>query len=123
MHLCQTAWRRKRKIPSRWSSRACSCGAFSFIAKKKEVDEGQRWKLSAVVSLATLLAGQALVGQTGTAAKPKKVRAAVATLTAADVQSLRDAIAAQQAALAQQQQIQELRDELHRKDQTVQQAQ
>jgi len=47
----------------------------------------------------------------------------VATLTAADVQSLRDAIAAQQAALAQQQQIQELRDELHRKDQTVQQAQ
>jgi hypothetical protein len=45
-------------------------------------------------------------------------------LTVADVQSLKDAIAAQQAALAQQQQqIQELRDELHRKDQVVQQAQ
>jgi hypothetical protein len=45
-------------------------------------------------------------------------------LTAADVQSLKDAIAAQQAALAQQQQqIQELRDALRQKDQVVQQAQ
>ncbi len=45
-------------------------------------------------------------------------------VTAADVQSLKDAIAAQQAALAQQQQqIQELRDLLSRKDQAVQQAQ
>jgi hypothetical protein len=77
------------------------------------------WNVCAILFLAT-----ALVGQTGTAPKPRKAKPAVATLTAADVQSLRDAIAAQQAALAQQQQqIQELRDELHRKDQTVQQAQ
>ncbi len=76
------------------------------------------WKVCLVLSLAT-----ALVGQTATTSKPKKAKPAPA-ITAADVQSLKDAIAAQQAALAQQaQQIQELRDELHRKDQTVQQAQ
>jgi len=75
------------------------------------------WKVCAILFLAT-----ALVGQTSTATKPKK--AAAATLTAADVQSLKDAIASQQAALAQQQQqIQELREELRHKDQTVQQAQ
>jgi hypothetical protein len=73
------------------------------------------WKVCAILFLAT-----ALVGQTSTATKPKKA----AALTAADVQSLKDAIASQQAALAQQQQqIQELRDELRHKDQTVQQAQ
>ena len=75
------------------------------------------WTVCAILFLAT-----ALVGQTSTTTKPKKAKAAA--LTAADVQALRDAIAAQQAAIAQQeQQIQELRDELHRKDQTVQQAQ
>jgi len=78
------------------------------------------WKMCAVLSLAT-----ALVGQTSTAAKPKKPKPApAATLTAADVQALKDAIAAQQAALLQQhQEIQELRDELRHKDQSVQQAQ
>jgi hypothetical protein len=81
-------------------------------------------KLSVVVSLATMLAGQVLAGQTSAAPKPRKAKPAAAALTAADVQSLRDAIAAQQAAITQQQQqIQELRDELHRKDQTVQQVQ
>jgi len=75
------------------------------------------WNFCVILFLAT-----ALVAQTSTTPKPKKARAAA--LTAADVQSLKDAIAAQQAALAQQaQQIQELRDELHRKDQVVQQAQ
>jgi len=75
------------------------------------------WMVCAVLFLAT-----ALVGQTSTATKPKKAKAAA--LTSSDVQALRDAIAAQQAALAQQQkEIQELRDELHRKDETVQQAQ
>ena len=75
------------------------------------------WKVCAILFLAT-----ALVAQSSTPPKPKKAKPA--TLTAADVQSLRDAIAAQQAALAQQQQqIQALRDELHRKDQVVQQAQ
>ncbi len=60
--------------------------------------------------------------QTSAPTKPKKTKAA--TITAADVQALKDAIASQQAAIAQQnQQIQELRDELHRKDQSVQQAQ
>jgi hypothetical protein len=75
------------------------------------------WMVCAILFLAT-----ALVGQTSTTTKPKKAKAAA--LTAADVQALKDAIAAQQAAITQQQQqIQELRDELHRKDQTVQQAQ
>jgi len=77
------------------------------------------WKVCAILFLAT-----GLVAQTSAPPKPKKAKPAPATLTAADVQSLKDAIAAQQAALAQQQQqIQELRDELHRKDQGVQQAQ
>lgn len=76
------------------------------------------WTLCAVVLLAT-----GLVAQTST--KPKtSTKKAAATITAADVQDLKDAIAAQRAALAQQQQqIQELRDELRRKDQVVQQAQ
>jgi hypothetical protein len=73
---------------------------------------------------AILFLATALVGQTSTPPKPRKAKPAAATLTAADVQSLKDAIAAQQAALAQQQQqIQELRDELRHKDQVVQQAQ
>jgi hypothetical protein len=77
------------------------------------------WNVCAILFLATTL-----VAQTSTAPKPKKAKPAAAVLTAADVQSLRDAIAAQQAALAQQQQqLQELRDELRRKDQVVQQAQ
>jgi hypothetical protein len=72
------------------------------------------WKLCAILFLAT-----GLVAQTSPAPKPKK-----ATITAADIQALKDAIAAQQAAIAQQQQeIQELREELHHKDQAVQQAQ
>jgi hypothetical protein len=65
-----------------------------------------------------------LVGQTSTAPKPRKPKPATETVTAADVQALKDAIASQQAALAQQQrQIQELRDELHNKNQAAQQAQ
>ncbi len=77
------------------------------------------WKVCAILFLAT-----GLVAQTSTAPKPRKAKPAAATITAADVQSLKDAIAAQAAALAeQQQQIQALRDELHRKDQVVQQAQ
>lgn len=75
------------------------------------------WKLCVILFLAG-----ALAAQTSPPPKPKKAKAA--TLTAADVQALRDAIASQQAALAQQQQqIQELRDELHHRDQAVQQAQ
>ena len=65
-----------------------------------------------------------LVAQTSTAPKTAKKKAAAPSITAADVQALKDAIASQQAALAQQQQqLQELRDELRRKDQVVQQAQ
>jgi hypothetical protein len=75
------------------------------------------WTLCAVVMLAT-----ALVAQTSTAPRSTKRRAAA--VTAADVQSLKDAIAAQQAALAQQeQQIQQLQDQLRHRDQAVQQAQ
>jgi TolA-binding protein len=75
------------------------------------------WTLCAVAMLAT-----ALVAQTSTA--PKSTRKKTATVTAADVQSLKDAIAAQQAALAQQQQeIQQLQDQIRQRDQSVQQAQ
>ncbi len=71
---------------------------------------------------AVLFLAAGLAAQTVPASKPAKKKAA--TLTAADVQALKDAIASQQAALAQQQQqIQELRDELRKKDQAVQQAQ
>jgi len=74
-------------------------------------------KWCVVLFLAGTLAAQ-------TSAPPKAKKAKAATLTAADVQALKDAIASQQAALAQQgQQIQELRDELRHKDQAVQQAQ
>ncbi len=68
-----------------------------------------------------ILAGT-MVAQTSPAPKAKKSKAAA--LTVEDVQALKDAIASQQAALAQQQQqIQELRDALSHKDQAVQQAQ
>jgi hypothetical protein len=69
---------------------------------------------------AFLFLATALVAQTSTPAKPNDT----ATITAADVQALKDALAAQQAMLQQQQlQIQQLRDELHHRDQPVQQAQ
>ncbi len=69
-----------------------------------------------------LLLATGLFAQTSTPAKSTKKKSTA--ITSADVQSLKDAIAAQQAALAQQQQqIQELRDQLQRKDQAVQQAQ
>jgi len=74
------------------------------------------WKVCAILLLSTWL-----VGQTAPATKtPKKKAAAV---TAADIQTLKDAIAAQQAQLEQQQrQIQQLQDQLRQKDQAVQQA-
>ena len=71
------------------------------------------WTLCAVGMLAT-----ALVGQTSTAPKSTKRKAAqAATITAADVQSLKDAIA------AQQQQIQQLTQQLQQNQQAWQQAQ
>jgi len=77
------------------------------------------WTWCAIVCLAT-----GLLAQTSTAPKTTKKKAAAATITAADVEELKSAIASQKAALAQQQQqIQELRDELRHKDQAVQQAQ
>jgi hypothetical protein len=77
------------------------------------------WTLCAVVLLTT-----GLLGQTSTAPKTTKKKAAAPAITAADVQALKDAMASQQAALAQQQrQIQQLEDQLHQKDQSVQQAQ
>ncbi len=69
---------------------------------------------------AILLLATSVVAQTSTPPKTRKP----ATSTAAEMQALKDAIAAQQAALAaQQQEIQQLRDELHHKDQAVDQAQ
>jgi hypothetical protein len=79
------------------------------------------WKLCAILFLAA-----SLVAQTSPAPKPKKAKAktASAAITAADVQALKDAIASQQAAIAQQgRQIEELRDALQRKDQAVMQSQ
>jgi hypothetical protein len=75
------------------------------------------WKSCVILFLAT-----SLVAQTAATSKPKKTKAA--PVTAADVQALKDAIAAQQSALArQEQEIRELREQLHGKDQAVQQAQ
>ncbi len=81
-------------------------------------------RLSVVLFLAVNLMAQNAIA-------PSLAPAKVVTLTAADVQALKDAIAAQQLALAQQQaalaqqqqQIQELREELHRRDQVAQQTQ
>jgi hypothetical protein len=86
--------------------------------QKQESVMKSAWKMCAILVMAS-----SMVAQTTTAPKHKKTRTA-ATITAADVQALKDAIASQQAALAQQQQqIQELRDTLRSKDQAVQQAQ
>ena len=80
------------------------------------------WQRCALALLTAALMVQALIAQTNDSPKPRRSKAA--TITAADVQALKDAIAAQQAQLTQQQQeIQQLQDELHRKDQAVQQAQ
>src|ERR1700688_2775878 len=85
--------------------------------KKQESVMKSAWKMCAILFLAT-----SLVAQTNTEPKHKKPKAAA--ITAADVQQLKDAIASQQAALAQQQQqIQELRDQLRTKDQGAQQGQ
>jgi hypothetical protein len=74
------------------------------------------WKSCAVVFLAA-----SVLAQNSPDPKPRKTKT---TITAADVQALKDAIASQQAALArQQQEIQELRDELQHKDAAVSQAQ
>jgi hypothetical protein len=72
----------------------------------------QALRVCAIFWLATVA-----LGQTSTPTKPKKSPAA----TEAEVQALRDEMAAQQAEF--QQQIKELRDELHRKDQALDQAQ
>jgi hypothetical protein len=71
-----------------------------------------------VLSLAALSAGAWAQTSASTTPPPKKKHKAEApAVTAADVQALKDALA------AQQQQIQALQDELHHKDQAAQQAQ
>ncbi|MGA9388829.1 MAG: hypothetical protein WBV69_00155 [Candidatus Sulfotelmatobacter sp.] len=75
-----------------------------------------RWKWCV-----TLLVATTMVAQTATPPKPRKK---TRTVTAADVQALKDAIALQAAAIAvQQTQIQALQDELHAKDQATKDAQ
>jgi hypothetical protein len=69
-------------------------------------------RVCAIFCLATVA-----LGQTGTSTKPKKSPAA----TEAEVQTLRDEMTAEQAEF--QKEIKELRDELHRKDQALDQAQ
>jgi hypothetical protein len=79
------------------------------------------WKWCGILFLAT-----GALAQTSTAPKaaPKARKPRASTVTAADVQALRDAIASQTAAIAaQHQEIEQLRDELHRKDQVVNQVQ
>src|ERR1700728_4046437 len=101
-------FRKKRMQSSKFDR---SARYFSFLASKKESVMNSVGKWCAILFLATTV-----VAQTSTPPKAKKSRPA--TLTAADVQALKDAIASQQAALAaQHQEIQELRDELHHKDQ------
>src|SRR6201984_410231 len=80
---------------------------------------------SAMRFCAILLLVTAAVAQTSNSTAPKKPsKKKAASITAADVQALKDAIASQHAAIAQQQkQIQELKDPLGHKDQAVQQAQ
>src|ERR1700691_2496947 len=72
-----------------------------------------------VLTLAAISAGAWAQTSDSTAPPPKKKHKAAqpAQVTAADVQELKDALA------AQQEQIRQLREELHRKDQAVQQAQ
>jgi hypothetical protein len=92
-------------------------GTFHFISEKKESVMNSVWKWCLILSLAATVAAQ-------TSEPPKAKKTKPATLTAADVQALREAIASQQAALAaQQREIRELREELHHKDQAVTQAQ
>lgn len=75
------------------------------------------WSVCLILALAAGLAAQ-----TSTPAKTTKKKSG--TITAADVQALKDAIASQQAALQQQQQmIQQLENQVRQKDQAVQQAQ
>ncbi len=77
------------------------------------------WKVCAVVCLATIT----LAAQTSTTQQPKKKKKD-APATAGEIQSLKDAVAAQQAAIAaQQQQIQTLQQQLKNKDQAVKDAQ
>jgi hypothetical protein len=77
------------------------------------------WTLCAVLILTAGLVAQTSTGSTAPAKKMKP-----APITAADVQALKDAIAAQQQTLLQQQQeIQRLEQQLQQRDQSVQQAQ
>ncbi len=79
--------------------------------------------MSALKWCVILFVATTLVAQSDTAPKAKK-KSKPATITAADVQALKDAIAAQQAALAQQQQeIQQLSRQLQQNQQNAQQAQ
>lgn len=74
--------------------------------------------LLTALTLAALSAGAWAQTTDSTPPPPRKHKAAAQpAVTAADVQALKDALA------AQQQQIQALQDELHRKDQAAQQAQ
>src|ERR1700680_3126142 len=120
MHRCRKMSRRRSKKRSSRSNRTPQTrDSFIHRGTTKERTMKSAWKVFAILFLAT-----GVVGQTSTAPKARKSKATDATVTAADVQSLKDAIASQQAALAQQQrEIQQLRDELHNKDQAAQQAQ
>lgn len=77
------------------------------------------WTLCAVLILTAGLVAQTSMDSTAPVKKAKP-----APITAADVQALKDAIAAQQQTLLQQQQmIQRLQEQLQQRDQSVQQAQ
>src|SRR5580693_10154603 len=104
----------------------CGASAICYLAKTTKGEDLDFMKsikhlLILVLTLAALLAGAWAQTSESTAPPPKKKHKPAATqpaqaVTAADIQELKDALA------AQQQQIRELREELHRKDQAVQQA-
>ncbi len=78
----------------------------------------------ALMLCAVLILTPGLTAQTSTDSTAPVKKAKPAPITAADVQALKDAIAAQQQTLLQQQQeIQRLEQQLQQKDQSVQQAQ
>ncbi|HUO25968.1 MAG TPA: hypothetical protein VMU61_09880 [Candidatus Aquilonibacter sp.] len=77
-------------------------------------------KFALTMSTVLVLAAGMLAQNAGSTAKPQKAK----PITAADVQALKDAIAAQQQTLLQQQQeLQQLQQQLQQRDQSVQQAQ
>src|SRR5579872_3166023 len=117
MRRCRKTWWPKRRKRSNRSSSPGVLGLVFIIRVKRRGRMKSAWSVCLILALATGLAAQ-------TSTPPKTTKKKSGTITAADVQALKDAIASQQAALQQQQQmIQQLENQVRQKDQAVQQAQ